>query len=157
MPILAVVGITTEGTREVLAFRVGERENQQSWEDLLDDLKARGVKEIGVWITDGGQAMLGAIGLKFAASQRQRCVMHKMENVLSYGPQKQRELVEAELKAFFYQQSRQEADQSVAAFIEKYQRIYPTAIECLQRDLDACLTFSSFRHANTGKQYGPPM
>jgi len=32
----------------------------------------------------------------------------------------------------------------VAAFVEKYQRIYPTAIACLQRDLEACLTFYSF-------------
>lgn len=144
MPILAVVGIATTGEREVLAFRVGDRENQQAWEDLLDDLKARGVKEIGLWVSDGNQAMLNAISTKFATSQRQRCVIHKMDNVLSYVPQKQREQIEPELKALFYQKSRQEADQAVAAFIEKYQRIYPTAIACLQRDLEACLTFYSF-------------
>jgi transposase-like protein len=144
MPILAVVGIAETGEREVLAFRVGDRENQQAWEDLFDDLKARGVKEIGLWISDGNQAMLNAISAKFATSQRQRCVMHKMENVLSYVPQKQRELIEGELKALFYQKSRQEADQAVAAFIEKYQKIYLTAVECLQRDLEACLTFYSF-------------
>jgi putative transposase len=144
MPILAVVGIATTGEREVLAFRVGDRENQQAWEDLLDDLKTRGVKEIGLWVSDGNQAMLNAISMKFATSPRQRCVMHKMENVLSYVPQKQREQIEPELKAVFYQKSRQEADQAVAAFIEKYQRVYPTAIECLQRDLQACLTFYSF-------------
>lgn len=148
MPILAVVGITTTGEREVLAFRVGDRENQQAWEDLFDDLKARGVKAIDLWISDGGQAMLNAIATKFATSQRQRCVMHKMENVLSYVPQKQREQIEPELKALFYQKGRAEADQAVAAFIEKYQKIYPTAVECLQRDLDACLTFYAFPKAH---------
>ncbi len=144
MPILAVVGIRTTGEREVLAFRVGDRENQQAWEDLLDDLKTRGVKAIDVWVTDGGQAMLGAIGLQFSDSQRQRCVMHKMENVLSYVPHKQREQVEPELKALFYQKNRQEADQAIAAFVEKYERIYPTAVACLRRDLEACLTFYAF-------------
>ncbi len=144
MPILAVVGIATTGERDVLAFRVGDRENEQAWKDLFDDLKARGVKEVGLWISDGNQAMLNAIGVKFASSQRQRCVMHKMDNVLSYVPQKQREQVEPELKALFYQKSRKEADQEVAAFVEKYQKIYPTAVECLQRDLEACLTFYSF-------------
>ena len=144
MPILAVVGITTEGTREILGFSVGDRENQAAWEALLDDLKERGVKEIGLWVSDGNQSMLNAISLKFAASQRQRCVIHKMENVLSYVPQKQREQVEPELKALFYQKNRQEADQAVVAFVEKYHRIYPTAVACLQRDLDACLTFYSF-------------
>jgi transposase-like protein len=33
MPILAVVGIAETGEREVLAFRVGERENEQAWKD----------------------------------------------------------------------------------------------------------------------------
>ncbi len=99
MPILAVIGIAPTGEREVLAFRVGDRENQQAWEDLLDDLKTRGVKEIGLWVSDGGQAMLNAIGTKFSASQRQRCVMHKMENVLSYVPAKQREQIEPETQS----------------------------------------------------------
>ena len=88
--------------------------------------------------------MLNAISAKFATSQRQRCVIHKMDNVLSYVPQKQRDQIEPELKALFSQKSRQEADQAVAAFIEKYQRVYPTAIACLQRDLEACLTFYAF-------------
>jgi len=63
--------------------------------------------------------MLNAITKKSPDSARQRCVVHKMDNVLSYV-------------------------QAVAAFIEKYQSVYPTAIQCLQRDLEACLTFYAF-------------
>ena len=144
MPILAVVGITETGERDVLAFRVGDRENEQAWKDLCDDLKARGVEEIGLWVSDGGQAMLAAITKKFPTAARQRCVVHKMDNVLSYIPSKQHEQIKPELRALFYQKDRQAADQAVAAFIEKYQRVYPSAIECLQRDLEACLTFYSF-------------
>jgi putative transposase len=144
MPILAVVGISETGEREVLAFRVGDRENEQAWKDLCDDLKARGVQEIGLWVSDGGQAMLGALTKKFPTSARQRCVVHKMDNVLSYIPSKQHEQIKPELKALFYQKDRQAADQAVAAFIAKYQPVYPSAIECLQRDLEACLTFYSF-------------
>lgn len=67
-----------------------------------------------------------------------------MDNVLDYVPSKQREQVEPELKALFYQKDRQAADQAIAAFVQKYQKIYPTAIECLQRDLEACLTFYAY-------------
>jgi putative transposase len=148
MPILAIIGITPEGQREVLAFSVGDRENQAAWEELLEDLKRRGVKQVDLWITDGKQAMLNAIELKFANSQRQRCVKHKMDNVLGYIPDKQREQVEPELKAIFYQENRQKADQEVAAFCEKYAQIYPTAIACLNRDLEACLTFYAFPKAH---------
>jgi len=60
MPFLAVVGIDSEGQRQVLGFTVGDRENQQAWEDLFEDLKQRGVKEVGLWITDGNQATINA-------------------------------------------------------------------------------------------------
>ncbi len=144
MPILAVVGIATTGEREVLAFRIGDRENEQAWKDLLADLKERGVKEIGLWVSDGNQAMLNAITKQFPTSARQRCVVHKMNNVLSYIPHKQQDQVKPELRALFYQKDRESAEQAVAAFIEKYRSIYPSAVECLQRDLEACLTFYAF-------------
>jgi putative transposase len=144
MPILAVVGIAQSGEREVLAFRVGDRENEQAWRDLLQDLKDRGVKDIGLWVSDGNQAMLNAITKHFPDSARQRCVMHKMDNVLSYVPTRQQERLKPELKTLFYQKDRESADQAVAAFVEKYQKMYPTAVECLQRDLEACLTFYAF-------------
>jgi len=82
MPILAVVGIDEEGQREVLAFTVGDRENQDAWKDLLENLKERGVITVDLWITDGNKAMLNAIESKFPVSKRQRCIKHKMENVL---------------------------------------------------------------------------
>lgn len=144
MPILAVVGIDESGCREVLAFSVGERENQMAWEALLDNLKERGVARVDLWITDGNQAMLNAIDLKFVASQRQRCIKHKMDNVLGYVPEKQHDQIKPELKAIFYRTSREKADQEAAAFIAKYEQIYPTAVACLKRDLDDCLTFYSF-------------
>ncbi len=67
-----------------------------------------------------------------------------MDNVLSYVPTKQQEQLRPELKAVFYQKDRQAADQAVAALIEKYQKVYPSAIACLQRDLEACLTFYTY-------------
>ena len=144
MPILAVMGIDETGKRDVLAFTVGERENQNAWEDLLENLKNRGIQQIDLWITDGNQAMLNAIQNKFSTSQRQRCMKHKIENILGYVPEKQQESVRAELKTIFYQESRPKADQLAAAFIEKYTPIYPSASDCLKRDWEACLTFYRF-------------
>ena len=144
MPILAIVGIDAEGCREVLAFTVGERENQNAWEDLLEELKDRGVEQVDLWVTDGNKAMLNAIENKFPTSQRQRCIKHKMKNVLGYVPEKQQEAVRPELRAIFYQDSREKADQELAAFITKYEQIYPSAVACLKRDLEASLTFYRF-------------
>ena len=73
---------------------------------------------------------------------------NKMENVLGYIPTSQQKEIKPELKAIFYQDSREQADQEVMAFIEKYSKTYPTAIECLKRDLEACLTFYAFPQAH---------
>jgi transposase-like protein len=63
--------------------------------------------------------------------------------VLGYIPEKQQEQVKPELRAIFYQPSREKADQEAAAFMAKYEHTYLTAIECLKRDLAVCLTFYS--------------
>lgn len=74
---------------------------------------------------------------------------------LRYVPKKQQEQIQPELKALFYHNNREAADQAIAAFIAKYQTVYPTAVECLQRDLEACLTFYSF--PNIGRRFVPAM
>ncbi len=144
MPILLVVGIKPDGLREVLGFSVGDRENQVAWEQLFENLRVRGVQEVGLAITDGNQAMLNAIAAKFPGVPRQRCIKHKMENVLGYLPKKQRDSVGEELKAIFYQENREKAEQLALAFCEKYKRQYPSAVECLWRDYQACLTFYAY-------------
>ena len=148
MPILAVVGINLAGEREVLGFTTGDRENQQAWADLLEQFKRRGLQQVDLWITDGNQATLNAIEQKFSAAQRQRCVAHKIKNVLGYIPKERQAQVEPQLKAIFYQKSRAHADQALAAFCLKYEKHYPTAVDCLRRDSDACLTFYHFPEAH---------
>jgi transposase-like protein len=151
MPILAVTAVTVDGQRELLGFGVGERENQQAWVNLLQDLKARGLATVDLWVSDGHQALINAIGQVYPDSIRQRCVVHKIENVLSYIPKKQQATVKPELRAIFYQPNRDKAAQCLAAFVAKYEAIYPSAVACLQRDLEACLAFYHFpaRHWRT--------
>ncbi len=107
-------------------------------------MKQRGLQQVNLWITDGHQAMLNAIQAQFPDSARQRCVKHKMGNVLSYVPEQHQAVVKEELRAIFYQDTRAKAEQQAAAFQVKYAAIYPGAVECLQRDLEACLSFYAF-------------
>ena len=53
-------------------------------------------------------------------------------------------MVGEELRAIFYQESREKAEEMAHAWCEKYKREYPTAVECLWRDYEVCLTFHSF-------------
>lgn len=144
MPILAVVGINPQGEKEVLGFTTGEKENQHAWQDLLADLKRRGVQTVDLWVSDGNQATMNAINHHFPDAQRQRCVIHKIDNVLGYIPKSQQDALRLELNAFFYHDSLEQAQQQLAAFCAKHERIYPNAVACLNRDIDACLAFYHF-------------
>lgn len=144
MPILAVIGINAQGEKEILGFTTGEKENQHAWKDLLADLKQRGVQTVDLWVSDGNQATMNAITAYFPDAQRQRCVIHKMENVLGYVPQSQQASVKLELNTIFYHDSLEQAQQQLVAFCAKYERLYPNAVACLKRDSDACLAFYHF-------------
>jgi putative transposase len=49
MPILALIGITPDGQRQVIAFTTGERERAGAWEDLLANIKDRGVQTVDLF------------------------------------------------------------------------------------------------------------
>ncbi len=71
-------------------------------------------------------------------------------------PTKRQEQLKPELKALFSQKDRQAADQAVAAFVEKYQSVYPTAIKCHEPrsgGLPDLLCVSERR--NTGRPFAP--
>ena len=144
MPILAVIGVNPQGEKEVLGFTTGEKENQHAWQDLLADLKQRGVQKVDLWISDGNQATMNAIEHHFPDARRQRCVIHKIDNVLGYVPKSHQDALRLELNAIFYHDTLEQAQQELAAFCAKHERIYPNAVACLHRDIDACLAFYNF-------------
>ena len=67
-----------------------------------------------------------------------------MRHIESHVPDKYRKAIHAELRTIFYAESRVEAEQAAAAFIERHRRQYPSAVACLQRDWEACLTFYAY-------------
>ena len=74
-------------------------------------------------------------------SLRQRCTMHKTRNILDKVPQSQRPQVKRSIRAIWEAPNRDTADWLIQDFITRYGRDLPSAIACLQDDLEACLSF----------------
>jgi putative transposase len=71
---LVIIGATPEGKKERLGFQVGVRESSQSWQELLVDLKARGLTiapELAV--ADGALGFRKALDAIFPGTKHQRC------------------------------------------------------------------------------------
>ena len=82
------LGISTDGQKRILGFRVGNSENQQVCEDLLGHLSRRGLKVTPrrrlLAVLDGSQALKNALLSHFPKALIQRCLVHKERNLKGY-------------------------------------------------------------------------
>jgi transposase-like protein len=84
--ILTALGVDLAGNKEVLAMRACAKESKEGWLSLLQDLRARGATQIDLIVTDRHDGVLAAVAQLFAATPRQRCLVHKQRNVLNAIP-----------------------------------------------------------------------
>jgi transposase-like protein len=143
--ILVIVGATAEGKKELVAIQDGYRESEQSWYELLLDLKRRGLT-IGpkLAIGDGALGFWNALRKVYPGTREQRCWVHKTANVLDKLPKGLQERAKEGLHEIWMAENRGEAQVAVDAFVEKYAAKYPKASECLVRDIEELLTFYDF-------------
>jgi putative transposase len=145
--ILTALGVDLEGNKEVLARRSCAEEGKEGWLSLLQDLRTRGAIQIDLIVTDGHDGLLAAVSELFAATPRQRCLVHKQRNVLNTIPRRERGEVQAELVGIWEQPTKQEALTQLAAFKAKYSKRYPEAVRTLTEDEEHLLTFYEFPQA----------
>ena len=95
-----ILGINTEGKKEVLSITVGDNESSKYWLSVLNELKNRGVKDILIICADGLSGIKEAIAAAFPKTEYQRCIVHQVRNTLKYVPDKDRKTFASDLKRF---------------------------------------------------------
>ena len=153
--ILVLMGATAEGTKELIAVADGYRESEQSWKELLLDVKARGLEvDPALAIGDGALGFWKAVRQVWPSCQGQRCWVHKTANVLDKLPKGVQPKAKAALHAIYEAEGREAAGKAFDLFVSTYEAKYPKAVECLEKDREALLAFYDFpaehwRHIRT--------
>lgn len=143
--LLVVMGATPEGQKELVAVQDGIRESEQSWRELLLDLKARGLPDAPkLAVGDGALGFWAALPKVFGATREQRCWVHKTANVLDKFPKGKQAKAKSLLHDIWMAETRVDADRAFDLFVETYAAKYPKAVECLVKDRDVLLTFYEF-------------
>jgi putative transposase len=142
--ILTILGVDMEGNKEVLALRACAEESREGWLGILQDMRSRGATQVDLFVTDGHEGLLGALGELFTATPRQRCLVHKQRNILRAIPRREREQVQADLMGIWKQEKKEDAFANLAAFKAKYAERYPQAVRSLSEDEEHMLTFYDF-------------
>jgi transposase-like protein len=153
--ILVLMGATADGRKELIAVADGYRESEQSWKELLLDVKARGLEvEPALAVGDGALGFWKAIRQVWPSTRCQRCWVHKSANVLDKLPKGTQPKAKAALHAIYEAETRAKAEKAFDLFISTYEAKYPKAVDCLAKDREALLVFYDFpaehwRHIRT--------
>ncbi len=153
--ILVLMGATPEGKKELIAVTDGYRESEQSWKEMLLDLRARGLRfDPKLAIADGALGFWAAVKKVWPATQDQRCWVHKTANVLNRLPKSIQAKAKGMLHDIWMAETRKVAEEAFSLFVETFAAKYPAAVECLEKDRDALLRFYDFpaehwRHLRT--------
>jgi putative transposase len=143
--LLIVVGTLPDGRKEWVAIYDGIRESKLSWQELLRDLKARGLEQgPALAVGDGSLGFWAALEEEFPASRRQRCWVHKVKNVLNKLPKSVQPHAKGLLNEIFQSPTRELAERALDRFLKEYEAKYPKATDCLARDRELLLTFYDF-------------
>jgi transposase-like protein len=82
--VYVVLGINSEGMKEVLSIEIGDVESSKYWLGVLNNLKNRGVRDILMLCADGLTGIKEAIEAAFPMTEYQHCIVHMVRNTLKH-------------------------------------------------------------------------
>ena len=139
-----ILGINTEGKKEVLSITVGDNESSKYWLSVLNELKNRGVKDILIICADGLSGIKEAIAAAFPKTEYQRCIVHQVRNTLKYVPDKDRKAFASDLKTIYHASDEEKARLALDCVTEKWTAKYPNSMKRWYDNWDAITPIFKF-------------
>ncbi len=143
--LLVIIGADEIGNKDIVGLSDGYRESEQSWLELLLDLKRRGLTVAPELATgDGALGFWKALRQVYGRTAEQRCWVHKTANVLNKMPKSLQSKAKGRLQDIWMAETRSDAEKAFDFFQEAYGAKYDKAVECLTKDRECLLTFYDF-------------
>lgn len=151
MAVLVACGVNAQGQREVLAVEPMMDESKESYSQLFQNLKQRGLETPSLVVSDANKGLIAAIREGFPGASWQRCKVHFMRNILAHVPQKEKDSFAAQLKEIWLAPSAELARQRATQLSARYEKRFPKAIEILEEGLEDSLAFYAFPELDARK------
>ena len=143
--ILVLMGARADGKKELIGIADGYRESEQSWTELLKDLRSRGlVLSPTLAVADGALGFWAACRKLWPTTREQRCWVHKTANVLNKLPKSIQSKAKAMVHEIWQAETKAVAETAFALFVTTFEAKYPQATACLAKDREVLLTFYDF-------------
>jgi len=132
------------GHREVLGMWLGKNESSSFWMSVLTDLKARGVEDILVTVTDNLNGFTETIKAIFPQSITQICVVHQIRNSCRYVVWKEMKEFTSDMKDIYRAVNREHAQAALERFEQKWGSKYQYAVRSWTKNWDELTAFFDF-------------
>lgn len=134
--VMVALGITEEGEKVVLGFYFAPNEGAWSWDDVLADLKSRGLYSVSLFVTDGLQGMPEAIHRNYPKEKHQLCLVHETRTICRDVRKSDRKAVSGGFKDIYSAKDRAEAESRLSDFESKWEKTYPNMVRKLRKQID---------------------
>jgi transposase-like protein len=79
-----ILGLKEDFTREVIAIVNLPTESSTGWRQIFSELKQRGVKSVGIIVSDGLSGLEKIISEEFNKTPHQKCIVHLQRTLQAY-------------------------------------------------------------------------
>lgn len=124
-----ILGINTEGKKEILGIYLSESESANFWLQVLTDLNNRGLEDILIACTDNLKGFTNAILSVFPKTEVQLCIVHQIRNSLKYVASKDQKEFMRDLKEVYRADNKSIAEDRLEALDQKWSSRYPVVIQ----------------------------
>lgn len=146
VPVLAALGVTETGHKQLIALHLAAAEATSSWSGLLADLQARGLPAPLLVVTDGHAGLKKALEA-WPTVRVQRCTTHKWRNLEDACPVHARPELKRDYDRIIYAASGLDARAAYDACLKKWTTLCPAVARSLEEGGLDLLTFYTFPKA----------
>lgn len=139
-----VIGVTVEGSKDILGIWIGENESSKFWLGVLNDLKNRGVQDILLLCVDGLTGFKEAIHAAYPKAEVQRCIIHQLRNTFKYVSYKDLKEFSKDFKSVYNAINEEAALETLYELKDKWGKEYPFAIRSWENNWDVLSPFYKF-------------
>jgi len=151
--VLVVVGINEDGRREVLTWRLGAVESEDTWTEVFRELRQRGVRGVRWVISDGHEGIQAAVATQFAGVSWQRCWTHFMRNALAKVGHRHKDALAKELVAARKFDDVKVCRAEAERIAERWEGQYPRAAKQIREQFEETLAVHALPDAQRRRVY----
>jgi putative transposase len=138
-PVLAAWGFTCDGRKVLLHLMAGSKEDAETVSAFFQDMRARGLGDPLLVVSDGAPGVIKAIEVCFPRSTRQRCLAHRMRNLAAKVSEDLWPEFKARATAAYQAPSRKIARELADGVVADYGTELANATACFMDDFEACI------------------